>query len=322
MVASAARIQANRCNAQMSTGPRTSSGKQKSRANAVKHGLCATVVGIEDPEAVAERVEALSETFHFEAWLLKQVATVGLRVEHAQEMQEAARDRLALHASINWEDGRRLEATILGGQIGHRPAQVLEQLLQTPQGCEWLISRWAMLAYAADRGDWTPEQNALALDLQGTPLEFRQGVEPGTEIETGGRMKGSRLEPAALARSQVEELQRRVEVVVKLDVVDRQNAEAGLTDDAELRRLRRYEMALQRQFRWAFELLQEASAQPPAAPSKPQAQPLEPPAPTPEKTTIDRPRPPRRSTTRAEKKRIKAETHREARERKLDKIRS
>ncbi len=193
MVASAARIQANRCNAQKSTGPRTPSGKEQSRANAVKHGLCSTVVGIEDPEAVGERVAALAETFQFGPWLLKQVATVGLRVEHAQEMQEAARDRLALHASVDWEGGRRLEAATLGDQLAQRPAPILEQLLKTPQGCEWLISRWAMLAHAADRGAWTPEQKTLALDLLGTPLEFRQGDEPGTKLETDGREKNPPL---------------------------------------------------------------------------------------------------------------------------------
>jgi hypothetical protein len=119
----------------------------------------------------------------------------------------------------------------------------------------------------------------------------------------------------------VKDLRSRVEIVSKLDALDRQNAEAGLSDDAELRRLRRYEMALQRQLRWAFELLQEATTQPPPAPAEPQAEPASP-DPSPEKTGGDRPQPPRRSATRAEKKLNKAESRREARERKLDKLRS
>jgi hypothetical protein len=319
MVASAARIEANRINAQKSTGPRTPSGKEKSRANAVKHGLCATVVGVEEPEVLGERVDALAGSFQFGGWLVGQLASLGLRVEHAQDLQQAARERLALRASLIWEDDRRLEATILGGQIAHRPDQVVERLRQTPQGCEWLISRWAMLAHAADRGAWTPEQNALALNLLGTPLEFRQGDAPGTDVDFEGRVTGLPLAPAALARSQVAELRQQVEIAQKLDAVDRQNAEAGLIDDAELRRLRRYEMALQRQLRWSFELIQEAKAQPTAT-SEPESKLPEPP--TPEKAAIDRPEPPRRSTTRAEKKLRKADARREARERKLDKLRA
>jgi hypothetical protein len=177
-----------------------------------------------------------------------------------------------------------------------------------------------MLAHAADRGSWTPEQNALALNLLGTPLEFRQGDAPGTDVDFEGRATGLPLAPAALARTQVAELRQQVEIVQKLDAVDRQNAEAGLSDDAELRRLRRYEMALQRQLRWSFELLQEAKAQPPATSSEPEAKLPEPPPL--EKAEIDRPEPPRRSTTRAEKKLMKADARREARERKLDKLRA
>ena len=45
-------IEANRRNAFNSTGPKTESGKKRSRCNAVRHGLTAeTVIGtLEDPE--------------------------------------------------------------------------------------------------------------------------------------------------------------------------------------------------------------------------------------------------------------------------------
>jgi len=35
-------LDANRANAQESTGPKTAKGKEQSRKNAIKHGLCAS----------------------------------------------------------------------------------------------------------------------------------------------------------------------------------------------------------------------------------------------------------------------------------------
>lgn len=50
-MASSRQIAANRKNARQSTGPRTIAGKMRSRANAMKHGMTATVLhGIEDAQ--------------------------------------------------------------------------------------------------------------------------------------------------------------------------------------------------------------------------------------------------------------------------------
>src|SRR4051812_48956136 len=57
---SAAKVAANRANAQKSTGPRTDAGKAASRVNAVKHGLRAEIVVLpgEDPREFADFVDA------------------------------------------------------------------------------------------------------------------------------------------------------------------------------------------------------------------------------------------------------------------------
>jgi hypothetical protein len=57
MTVSAAKLEANRRNALMSCAPRTESSKQRSKLNAVKHGMrAATLVLLdEDPEALEDR---------------------------------------------------------------------------------------------------------------------------------------------------------------------------------------------------------------------------------------------------------------------------
>ncbi len=336
MTASAARIATNRRNSASSTGPRTALGKEKSRSNSLKHGLCASVVEAEDPAAVLERAAALDgfsspPSGSFGAWLVNQIATISLKIERAQEMEEAALDRIALRAGVTWEDDRRFEATILGGRIGNQPDQVAERLRQTPQGCRWMMSRWAMLAHEADKGEgWTPEQASLAFDLLGTPLEFREGNQPGAAIDLEGRATGPAVDPAKLARREIDALMMRAELTRELDDADRQRAKAGLADDAEVRRLRRYESALQRRLQWTIEILQRATTEPqeqgPATDPEPPAEP--PAAPVPTRDVAELPsiarksQPPRRSASRAEEKLKKAEARREAKLRKLGKVRA
>jgi hypothetical protein len=53
MVVSAAKLEANRRNAQKSCGPRTEEGKNRSKLNAVKHGLRAATLVLLDEDAQA-----------------------------------------------------------------------------------------------------------------------------------------------------------------------------------------------------------------------------------------------------------------------------
>ena len=57
---SSKRAEANRRNAQKSTGPRTAAGKDRARFNAVKHGMRAKTVILpgEDPDALQARLDA------------------------------------------------------------------------------------------------------------------------------------------------------------------------------------------------------------------------------------------------------------------------
>src|ERR1700686_3176636 len=55
-------IEANRRNSQNSTGPRTEAGKQRSRRNAIRHGLCA--------DTVIEYFEDIEDYKAFEATII------------------------------------------------------------------------------------------------------------------------------------------------------------------------------------------------------------------------------------------------------------
>ena len=91
-MATPAQINANRANAQKSTGPRSLEGKSASRFNAVKHGMDAASIVIpgEDPEAydslvaqylIEYRPQSASESFHVDTmiradWQKRRLETV------------------------------------------------------------------------------------------------------------------------------------------------------------------------------------------------------------------------------------------------------
>src|SRR4051812_23536625 len=85
-MATAAKIEANRRNAQMSTGPKTESGKAKASLNSLKHGgrakVVAPVLPQEDPRELEEKIRR---------W-----------VEDLQPGDDPERDLVARAAKISW----------------------------------------------------------------------------------------------------------------------------------------------------------------------------------------------------------------------------
>jgi hypothetical protein len=266
MFVSEARIAANRRNALRSTGPKTAEGKARSRANALKHGLCASVVVAEDAALVQRRSVDFFKTLrpqnHFHCWLVTEIALLTIRIERVERMERRVRDKLAIQAELGWDDDRRLEMIRLGSTLGNQPEEVVEQLRRTPQGCEWLMGRWAMLAYSADeKTSWTAEQDQLAFDLLGTPALFRQGHKPGAALDFDGKVVEPAAGPAAVARREIAALRERRDLVAGMDEANRSLAEADLGDDSdpELRRLRRYESTLHGRLRWCQSQLRHQS---------------------------------------------------------------
>jgi hypothetical protein len=262
MISSQARIDANRRNAQKSTGPRTVEGKLASRGNALTHGLCSVTIVPESPELIQQRSDEIFDAFkpytEYQAWQVGQAAIITVRIDRIERMERRIRDKICLRAELTWDDDRRFEAEVLGGMLSKKPAQTIENLRRGPHGCEWLMGRWALLAHAADnqKDGWTPEQNDLAFDLMGTPVLFRVG-KPGTAVDFHGRVLETAESSADVARRMVDELMEQREVARKLDDVNRALTEADLNldGDAELRRLRRYESTMHNRLRWTIKQL-------------------------------------------------------------------
>jgi hypothetical protein len=264
MIVSEARIKANRENALKSTGPKTDEGKQKSRLNAITHGLCTSVVVPEDARTVTGRALQFFDTLRpqndFHCWVVSEVSLTTFKIDRAERMDRRVRDKIAIKAELSWDEDRKLEVEYLGEQLGNRPAIVVEKLKATPQGCEWMMTRWAMLAYCADcKRPWTPAQVQLAFDLLATPADFREGHNPGVAIDTEGRVIDAGDDPAAVARREIQLLKIRIEQVAPLDEANRCLAMADLNDDhdPELKRVRRYEGSLHSRLRWCINQLQK-----------------------------------------------------------------
>jgi hypothetical protein len=257
MATSEARCIANRQNALKSTGPKTEEGKEKSRANALKHGLCASILVPEDLEAVRQRsdewYQSLKPQNSHQGWQVDQVAVISLRIDRCERMERRLRDREMLHAELVWDDDRRLEAEALGAKLSRRPGEVMRQLRATPQGCDWLLERWAVLAReASEKQAWTPDQTRMAFDLLGTLPEAREGRQPGDLVDLDGHVIEASVGPLRVARRAIEDLKSRRDVVADLDEVDRSLVKVDQFDEtnSELKRLRRYENTLHNRLRW------------------------------------------------------------------------
>jgi hypothetical protein len=199
----AAKIEANRRNAKKSTGPRTVAGKNRSRFNALKHGMSAKtdVLPAEDPRAFQQRIDLWNEDLqprnNVERALIERAARFSWNLDRADRAQTArlavrARDaarranakvralgrRLfwdprgstALYGSTEYESILCREQTSWSGQIDdpNDPPRLLERLESTADGCLWLLGQWAELRARLETGDcWQSPDKFKAIRLLG-----------------------------------------------------------------------------------------------------------------------------------------------------------
>ena len=180
MTCSPARLLANQANARRSTGPRTPSGKARSRCNALKHGMTGAGVALpeEDAAAVARRFEGLKAELApsgpMGGLLVHRVALLSVRLERSAEHEAAALSQTIRHARDDHDEQRYAEVAALLEALADSPATNARRLLRTPEGVDATIQAW--LDLKADLGKsnarrWTAAHSERAHHLTGRRVD-------------------------------------------------------------------------------------------------------------------------------------------------------
>ena len=207
MVVSAAKLEANRRNAQKSTGPRTEEGKKRSSLNAVTLGLRAETLILldEDPLALADRKEAwrasllprddversaVDDAVEY-AWLRDrarraQAARLATNIANAgvDQAKREADEVLRLGHKL-FSDNRGplaayphvdIEKDFSNKRVSHSdlvddpedPQRLVLHLQATAAGCQWMLDQWSELRSILAEGlSWQSADKLKAVRLLG-----------------------------------------------------------------------------------------------------------------------------------------------------------
>ncbi len=208
---SSARIEANRRNAQKSTGPRTQAGKDRSRFNALKHGMRAEIPILpgEDENILKRRLDSWTATLEprddVERYLVERAVNVSWQLDRADRAWAARMTADLLSAGAGQADAQADEVVLLGRRLfwdprgplclyphyeaslgdpvraswspqvvdPNEPASIVNRLESSVLGCAWLLDRWGELgALLEDELLWQPPDRFKAVRLLGRqPLD-------------------------------------------------------------------------------------------------------------------------------------------------------
>ena len=181
MPSSDARTQANRINAQRSTGPRTDEGKEASRRNSFKHGLtgAGVVTPVEDEAEIAALAHGLEAEFSTPGSISGRVlarlaATLTVRFERGVRHEAAATAERVRTAVDVFDETRQSDAEVLLATIAEHPTTNARRLRRTPEGIDLLIDTLTDLRSAADEDDgaaWSADLAERFDHLTGRRLE-------------------------------------------------------------------------------------------------------------------------------------------------------
>ena len=189
-------VEANRANAQKSTGPRTAEGKQRSRRNGLRHGMaCEVVVPEEDQQAY----RAAMARWHKESGpdnvvedhLVRRAAVGSVTLDRLDRAWEQTRADSAREAARRWESGQQHRARRKAQDLDRDPSNTVLDLEATAFGCDWLIRQWEALDAPLRLGKgWDQKLVGRAQRLLGLP-EGIPGPDAEPEVRTLWRLAGA-----------------------------------------------------------------------------------------------------------------------------------
>ncbi len=278
MATSPARVQANRRNAQLSTGPKTVEGKANSRMNAFQHGMAGAgdlLAPGEDAALVAERTAAFAVEFRASGVaggiLARRAAVLSVRMDQAEVDGD---DELLAHVQAaldTFDDARASELDRLVDLLGRRGVMLEAQrdLEQMPDGIDRLLEFWERESQAvaanpanADRRQWLGDLLGLTTEaiLSQTPAQFIERID-------GERVRLGHVDAATRADRLFELARQRAGV----------GRAARLDPSPELLQIRRYEAAAERGFYCAVRAIRSLHLDQ-ARTARAESKPIKPPA--------------------------------------------
>ena len=176
-----ARTTANRENAKKSTGPITKAGKDRSRQNALKHGLTSIVIAMpdEDPQVFADRLDDWQAHLNpnanpVDGYLVTIAFRTTLRLDRCDLVHNARAAKLARDAIATCREERLRTVDECSRLIVDDPDIAVRRLKLIPEGIDFLISAWDRLrtALIGDPPHWDVSDQNQFMRLKG--IRYRE----------------------------------------------------------------------------------------------------------------------------------------------------
>jgi len=141
----------NRHNALKSTGPNTPEGKERTRLNALKHGLCAALLtfAIEDADDVQAQFDEWVEHYQpvgpAEFALVEDIALSHLRLRRCRSRETAVVEHQIEDVYKAWCGVQTKRIGAAQALLATHPAAAVHDLKQFCEGRRWLIDHWTRL---------------------------------------------------------------------------------------------------------------------------------------------------------------------------------
>jgi hypothetical protein len=149
-----AKIQANRINAQKSTGPRTPEGKRAACMGRTTHGLTAKTAVLPGESAeefaqwTADWEAFLQAESGPERFLAGEAAHSSWRLMHSRDSERALISERREQATEELDSvSQYYEASLLAQGLPKNPTAVVLKLRQSEMGCQWLINQWRLIRW-------------------------------------------------------------------------------------------------------------------------------------------------------------------------------